>query len=248
MIHTSPRTTPRQQKREVTFDRIIEAAMAAVSKGGLDALTMSGLAAELGFAVGALYRYFPSKDGIVVAVQRRIIETIREELAAALQRVDARLAQDHELDPRHAALLRLWVVVQVYEAMARTRPTEFGLLSMTLGDPRQLVQDQDAGELVPAMGSLLLLVGELFARAAAVGALAEGDPARRTLVLWTSVQGALQLRKLERFEVGALDASAVLGEAVTTLLVGWGADAAATEAQGRRARKLSGGKAARTKG
>jgi AcrR family transcriptional regulator len=248
MVHSLARSTPRQQKREVTFDRIIEAAMRVVSAGGLDALTMQGLAADLGFAVGALYRYFPGKDGVVVAVQRRIVEAIGEELAAALGRADLGLARGRALPPRQAVLVRLWLVVNVYESMATTRPTEFGLLSMTLGDPRRLVQDQDAAELVPAMSALLQLVGGLFTAAAAAGALKAGDAARRTLVLWTSVQGALQLRKLERFQVGAIEATAVLHEAVTTLLVGWGARAEDTESTRQRAKKLAAANAARAKG
>lgn len=237
VIHSFNHPTPRQQKREAMFDRIIEAAMAALSRGGLHSLTMQGLAGELGLAVGALYRYFPGKDGIIVAVQRRIIETIREELASALKQADAQISG---LDRRQAALLRLWVMVRVYEAMARSRPTEFGLLSMTLGDPRQLVQDEDAGQLVPSMLELFALVEGLFATAAAAGALNLGDPARRTLVLWTAVQGALQLRKLERFEVGALQASAILEEAVFALLLGWGANAADTLAMKSRALHLTG--------
>ncbi len=248
MVHAIPRTTPRQQKREVTFDRIIDAAMRTVSADGMDALTMQGLAAELGFAVGALYRYFPGKDAIVVAVQRRIIEAVGEELSAALAHVDVRAtARAAELSEGDAALLRLWVVVRVYQAMARTRPTEFGLLGLTMGDPRQLVQDAHAGELVPALATLLQQVGALFVGAASAGALADGDAARRTLVLWTSVQGALQLRKLERFQVGGLDAAAVLDEAVATLLLGWGADAAQSDAMKRRAHKLV-GSPARSKG
>lgn len=219
------------------FDRIIETAMGALSKGGLDSLTMQGLAGELGVAVGALYRYFPGKDGIIVAVQRRIIELIRDELAAALKHADA---QTPGLDRRQASLLRLWLMVRVYEAMARKRPTEFGLLSMTLGDPRQLVQDEDAGLLLPSLLELFQLVGGLFAHAAETGALNLGDPGRRTVVLWTSVHGALQLRKLERFSVGALQASGVLDEAVTTLLLGWGANAADNRAMQSRAQHLTG--------
>ncbi len=238
MIHAAARTTPRQQKREATFERIVDAAMRALAKGGLDSLTMQSLAADLGFAVGAVYRYFPGKDAIVVAVQRRIIKTIREELVAALALVDAHLARS-KLGERQAALLRLWATVQVYEAMARTRPAVLGLLNMTMGDPRQLVRDEDAGELVPAMASLLQVVGALFSGAAEAGALEPGDAARRTLVLWTSVQGALQLKKLERFDLGGLDASAVLDEAVTALLVGWGADAGDADATRRRAEQLA---------
>lgn len=219
------------------FDRIIETAMGALSRGGLDSLTMQGLAGELGLAVGALYRYFPGKDGIIVAVQRRIIETILEELGAALKGAEAHLSG---LDRRQASLLRLWVVVRVYEAMARRRPTEFGLLSMTLGDPRQLVQDEDAGQLVPSMRALFQLVGGLFAVTAETGALKPGEPARRTVVLWTTVHGALQLRKLERFAVGGLQASGILDEAVSTLLLGWGANAADTLAMQSRALQLTG--------
>ena len=238
MIRSLARTTPRQQKRDVTFDRITETAMRALARGGLDSLTMQKLATELGFAVGALYRYFPGKDGIIVAVQRRIIETIREELAAALKRTDEHLAHGQKLDSRRTALLRLWVMAQVYEAMARSRPTEFGLLSMTLGDPRQLVQDVDASQVVPPMVALFALVTELFTAATDAGALAPGDPARRTVVLWTSVHGALQLRKLERFALGALDAAELLDEAVSTLLVGWGASPAEVKAMRTRAQRL----------
>lgn len=238
VIHTSFRSTPRQQKREVTFDRIIQAAMQALAKGGLDSLTMQNLATELGFAVGALYRYFPGKGSLIVAVQRRIIETIHEELVAALTRADAHLARSADLDRRRAALVRLWVAARVYESMAKHRPTEFGLLSMTLGDPRQLVKDDDASQLVPSMAQLFELVGTLFSSAAESGALSPGDPAKRTLVLWTSVQGALQMRKLERFSFGALKASALLDEAVSTLLIGWGATADDTRAMQGRARSL----------
>lgn len=241
VIHTSfPPKTKREQHRAVTFDRIVEAAMKRLAKGGLESLTMQGLADELGFAVGAVYRYFPGKDGIVVAVQRRIIETVAGEFDDALAKAEAHVAKAKGVSGRQAALLRLWTVALVYESLAKKRPTEFGLLSMTLGDPRQLVQDEDAGALLPALTRLFARVGALFVDAEAAGALAAGDVGRRTMVLWTAVQGALQLKKLERFDVGALKATDVLDEATGTLLKGWGAPADDTDAARVRARQLMG--------
>lgn len=240
MIHTYPTATPRQKKRDATFERIIEAAMQALARGGLDALTMQHLAGELGFAVGALYRYFPSKDAILVAVQLRLVDSLHRELVRALGQADQQVAARADLDPRRAALLRLWVLAQLYESMAREQPTEFCLLSMTISDPRQLVKDEHASLLLPSLLGLLQLVGGLFQDAAATGALGAGDPARRTVVLWTAVQGALQLRKLERFGVGALSVAAVLDEAVTTLLVGWGAGAEDTRDMQRCAQQCLG--------
>lgn len=115
---------------------------------------------------------------------------------------------------------------------------ELGLLGMTMGDPRQLVRDEDAGELVPALTALLAQVGSLLEAAAEVGALSAGDTLRRAVVLWTATQGALQLRKLERFGVG-IQASDVLDEAVSTLLTGWGAPPDDLEAMRRRAQQLA---------
>ena len=218
MVRSISRSTPRQQKREETFERIIESSLEALARGGVDSLTMQRLAARLGFAVGALYRYFPSKDALLVAVQQRIVETLHRELVGALAQVDAAPG-----NPRRASLVRLWVAVRVYDSMSKARPTEFGLVAMLLGDPRQLVSDDDASQVVPTLLQLLQLVGSLFAAASDAGALTAGDPLRRTLVLWTSMQGALQLRKLERFAPGGPEASALLDEVVSTLLVGWGA-------------------------
>jgi AcrR family transcriptional regulator len=237
MVRSISRSTPRQQKREETFERIIDSALEALASGGIDSLTMQRLATTLGFAVGALYRYFPSKDSLLVAVQRRIVETLHSEVVAALAQVDATLSGAPGNRSR-TSLVRLWVAASVYDSMSKARPTEFGLVSMLLGDPRHLVNDDDASQMVPSLVRLLQVVGSLFAAASDAHALTDGDPLRRTLVLWTSMQGALQLRKLERFAPGGPGASVFLEETVSTLLVGWGATPREVTAARQRAHAL----------
>ena len=85
------------------------------------------------------------------------------------------------------------------------------------------MSDVDATALFPALQSLLARVGALLDAAADAGALCAGDAALRTGVLWITVHGATQLRKLDRFGVAPLLSDAVSQEAVETLLVGWGA-------------------------
>ena len=233
--------TPRQQKRQATFDRILEIATAAIATDGLDALTMQRLAAELGFAVGAVYRYFPSKDALVVAVQRRVVDAIAAELRAVVTQADAHLERSRALTPAQGALFRLWAVVLRYEALARERPSEFGMLSLTIGDPRPLVNDADAAVLMPSILALLQLAGELFARAEQAGALEPGEVLRRTVAALSSIQGALQLRKLERFSAGAPSSTALIEETVSTLLRGWGARPEDITLTYRRAARLLGG-------
>lgn len=48
--------------------RILQAAAALASRGGVEAMQMRTVAERAGVALGTLYRYFPSKMDLVVAV------------------------------------------------------------------------------------------------------------------------------------------------------------------------------------
>jgi AcrR family transcriptional regulator len=60
----------------VTRDRIVAAATAIVDAEGADALSMRGLASELGVTAMALYRHVESRDELLVAVLDAISERI----------------------------------------------------------------------------------------------------------------------------------------------------------------------------
>lgn len=70
-------------------ERIVEAALAFVDRDGLDALTVRGLAAELGVGAMTLYGYFRTKDELLDALADAAVEEIeRPDLRG---RWDARL-------------------------------------------------------------------------------------------------------------------------------------------------------------
>jgi TetR/AcrR family transcriptional regulator, cholesterol catabolism regulator len=58
------RTRSQHQRRR----RIVQAAAALASRGGVEAMQMRTVAERAGVALGTLYRYFPSKMDLVVAV------------------------------------------------------------------------------------------------------------------------------------------------------------------------------------
>lgn len=61
---TGVRTRSQHQRRK----RIVQAAAALASRGGVEAMQMRTVAERAGVALGTLYRYFPSKMDLVVAV------------------------------------------------------------------------------------------------------------------------------------------------------------------------------------
>lgn len=61
--------------------RIIQAAAALASRGGVEAMQMRTVAERAGVALGTLYRYFPSKMDLVVAVVSEEIDLLETSIA-----------------------------------------------------------------------------------------------------------------------------------------------------------------------
>ncbi len=61
-------TGARSRGQHLRRRRIVQAAAALASRGGVDAMQMRTVAERAGVALGTLYRYFPSKMDLVVAV------------------------------------------------------------------------------------------------------------------------------------------------------------------------------------
>ena len=70
-----PRTRPDIERDEKVAE-IAEAAERRLRAGGYEALSVAGVARELGLAQNAIYWYFPSKDHLFVAALERILMQI----------------------------------------------------------------------------------------------------------------------------------------------------------------------------
>jgi AcrR family transcriptional regulator len=70
-----PRTRPELNRQE-KVDEILAAAERRLREDGFDALSMSGIARDLGLAQNAIYWYFPSRAELFAAVLGRIKDDI----------------------------------------------------------------------------------------------------------------------------------------------------------------------------
>lgn len=187
---------------------------------GFASMTMGRLAEQLDLTAGALYRYFPSKDALIAAIEASAVGELRDDLERARTRWQA------TLPPRAPKpLYELVAIGRFYEGLLERRPKLVALLGRTLGETDVLVKDAAAaGEVARAMAGLLGLVREVFDAAAEVGALDAGEGAARTGVYWASHHGVLQVGKLGRFDA-SLRAQSLGPKLRLALLTGWGAEA-----------------------
>jgi AcrR family transcriptional regulator len=160
--------TPRERRRQATLDRILVTATAMIVQGGYGALSMTRLAAELDYTPGALYRYFPSKDRLTIALVAQAIHDFR----AA---IEARSA------PAGGPIARIVALALGYKEAALSAPNRFGLVAMLLADPRFVVEDtSEAGPALAALSGALEPLADAFTKAQTAGALTSGDAIRRT--------------------------------------------------------------------
>jgi len=200
----------RQERRRRRRAQIERAALHIVRSDGLDALTMPGLARELDCAVGGLYRYYDSKEALLVALQLRALEafdaTLRERLA------------DHADDPpldQLAEAMRSWGLFMERE------PDLHELLQLSLAHPAVLLSDEQAAAVAQRSQPLVARCVDLLDQAVATGALAPGDNEVRVWVMWGTVSGLAQLRKQDARRGPHLAAERLVDAALSALITGW---------------------------
>lgn len=208
--------------------------MGLMTEQGYEALTIARLAKELDYAVGALYRYFKGKDAILAALQVRCVNRISEDL---LKVREILAEQPGEYSEGERELVHVLAGLGVYESLTFRRPTDYRLLTLSLGDPRELLATDMASVVYAPLNDVLGMVAEHLEKAASLGAIHEGSAETRIVVLWGATQGVIQLRKMSRVDPKLGDRS-LTDALLCGQLIGWGADPSKVEAFQVRAREV----------
>jgi AcrR family transcriptional regulator len=110
-----PRVSP--EHLEARRRQILDAARRRFSANGFHATSMQDILAESGLSAGAVYRYFPGKEAIVVAIAEEAIGKIRaafdggredESVLDALGRAISALERHAEQDDLGRLALQVW--------------------------------------------------------------------------------------------------------------------------------------------
>jgi AcrR family transcriptional regulator len=211
----SPRVA---RKRKAKIELILDTAMAIAGKEGITGLTVHRLADRLDLTVGALYRYFPSKDAILTALQIRAVQNYGDRLRMAW-----RDAKEVAKGSQGASLVPIIALAYEYRHLVRTHVTEFHLTNQVLAAPEEQLAEEYASDVI---NPLLILCADLAQTAVLAqlsGALTEGNAIHRILIFWMAMMGIFQLAKIERHNP-IIKIDDLFETMIRTQLVGWGAD------------------------
>lgn len=213
---TSRSSARREQKIEAMLDR----AMEILEADGLDALTLQRLAQALGVVTTAIYRYFPSKDALMAALQRRAVRVIAEHFRAELGEAAGEFTRSQ---PATASLAALLAIAELYFALPETHPNEWRFVARLLGDPKQLLSEEEAARTAPILEGFLREMEAVFSLAEQTEALDRGSAEERVFAFWAAVHGAHCMDKVRRVSKVAPPVAATGRFTARALLTSWGA-------------------------
>jgi AcrR family transcriptional regulator len=118
--------SPAQQKRSrETGEKLIQAAIALLMEGGLEACTAPAVAQRAGVAVGSIYRRFPDKDGLVKEAVLQLSQTPEqplEQMADAVATGDLPTALRNYVDTIVRAYQLHPLLMQALFTLAQSHP------------------------------------------------------------------------------------------------------------------------------
>ena len=133
----------RARNQAARRERVIAAAVDLASDGGYEAVQMRDVAARADVALGTLYRYFPSKDHLLIAALAEQVSTLQRRLAqkpprgpsAADRVVDVlrRASRALEREPRLTAAL-VTALSSADPSVAEAKQEVYDILASVIAD------------------------------------------------------------------------------------------------------------------
>ncbi len=154
--HLRLRRKPLQRRGQVTFNRVLDAAEQILVEKGVLALTTNLIASRSGVNISSIYKFFPNKHSVILALFERHlkirIDHVREAIEAIGTSPDWRKALDRAIDrsfearrlaPSTIVVLRAMLSSQeLYEVDQAARDELAGLFSSAIRQ-RSTISDQD---------------------------------------------------------------------------------------------------------
>ena len=218
----APRSTKRQRNRIERTRIFLDTAIELVVTEGFDALTMQRLADSTDSAIGAVYRYFPSKGALVAEVQRESVERITASYTLIRDRSD-RTFFAGGLDDRELALARAVTFGRFFISLAETFPHEFRLLQALNGEMRTIIPLEEGLRVFPSIVRFMLMGHQVISDAEQAGVFTESDGLDRVTMFAAAVNGVLRLSTQDQYDAELFDGRRLALLLLRDLGRAWGA-------------------------
>lgn len=137
--------------------------MALAAKGGYDAVQMRAVSQEADVALGTIYRYYSSKDQLLVAVLEQLAVDMRDEMLTAPPRGQTPLTRVNDVFQRSCAVLEAEPLLAhaVVTALSSSDP-EVAKASTVLDILTAMIHQALAGEAIDDIDDIVHVLGQVW--------------------------------------------------------------------------------------
>ena len=173
------RTREKEQRRL----QILDAARSLVLKYGVFAVSVQQIAKLAELSVGTIYLYFESKEEIFATLQEEILDLMHEEMEEAIKQTS---------EPADA----LRAIARVYNSFSIENKKYFDVINYFLLPSDIIFPPHLKTEIDHHGNRILSLVVEVIERGVSEGVFEAANPKRCAVVMWATIHGLIQFRKL----------------------------------------------------
>jgi AcrR family transcriptional regulator len=164
--------------------QILGAARTLLFSKGLGGTSVNAIAAQVELSVPAIYRYYKNKDEIIFDLSEEGLELLQKEIT---------LATDAVQDP----LLKLEAIAMAYRRFSIVQKDYFTVINYFLTSPETVLPDHLKHRIDHCGENILMQVVSAVEHGCKTGRLSCENARRFSLMFWGSINGIIQLQKVE---------------------------------------------------
>jgi AcrR family transcriptional regulator len=195
----------REREREERRQQILVAARTLLSKKGLGGTSIQQIAKNAELGVGTIYFYYRSKEELFAALQQEGLEVLQDQVKAAGGR--GKTPAD-----------RLTRIALAYLRFSEEHKDYFDIINYFIASPEEIFTPELKIQVDQKGNRVLEQVEEVIREGIRVGAFKKVHTRRISIMLWGTMHGLIQFKKMENTVLQGEDHATVYKDSVEHMI------------------------------
>jgi len=197
----------REREREQRKNYILDAARELLLEKGLKATSINQIAKRAELSIGAIYFYYKDKEEIFAALQVEGLELLYRTINQAI-------------DKKSTPEKKIRSVAQAYLRFSEEHKNYFDIINYFLTSPNTIFSPELKKEIDERGNASISTLTAAIQEGIDKKLFKKGDPRRQAIILWSTFNGVIQLKKLEKTILGKGEYQTLYMEALDHFLSG----------------------------
>jgi AcrR family transcriptional regulator len=197
----------REREREQRKVQILDTARALLLEKGLNATSINQIAKRAELSVGAIYFYYKSKEDLYAALQVEGLALLNQTIRQSVQK-----ASSPEKNIRNIAM--------AYLKFSEEHKNYFDIINYFLASPEPIFSPELKIQVDERGKDNLTILTDTIREGIHNGLFKAVDPRRQAIILWSTLHGMIQFKKLGKTILAKENHQSLYSEAVERFLDG----------------------------